>query len=147
VLTVDAETEAGDSVHAAAWGVLTEFVLGLRVGGKGWLCLPSLPTRSNVGPLHPSNRIAFQPCLGCRTVDSPIRRGAGTATGVEARVCGARADLFPLTPQRSVPVEENVQANGLVFSAELRSALAHQMKCIRRSGFATIFEGDDGRAG
>lgn len=145
VLTVDAETAAGDSLHGAAWGVLIDFVVGLRTGGQG-LAVPArladaierldrciLQTESH-------SSLAWAAALLIRHYGGP----RALLQASRLRACGARAELYPLTPQRSVPVEENIQANGRVFNAELRFALAHQLKRIRRGGFAAIFEADDG---
>jgi len=143
-ISLAAGPESPDALHARAWNVLVGFVERMQRGPGGL----DLPTRlAEAIERHDGSALRWGArgalLWGLAALISHYGGPRATSQAYRLRVCGARPELYPITPQVSTPVEGNAQANALVFEAELRGQLLRLVRRIRRHGVDIVFEEDE----
>ena len=126
--------EVPDLLHAFAWRTLASFLsLHARLSGcteQAILdaCEDIERQRIQLLRRHP---------LGVWSLAAVLVRYGGSAPMSQAMrliACNARAELFPLTPQASSPLQGCAAANSMVFEAELRQELVSVLRQVFRRG-------------
>lgn len=143
-LTVPEGPQNPDVLHARAWQVLVRFVgQGCTAAGARGLELPA--RLADAIAQHDARGLRTEGALNWALAVVVVRYGGARALRQASRLmdCGARPELYGLSPQLSRAVERSAEGNAIVFETELRIELVRQLHRIRRGGRGVVFEADD----